>query len=252
MNSISDTFEYKNICKLAVENYEIFSTFKQKPSYKEILEHVSYEDGLKYLNYIKKYSDIIYKKIKTDFISNDEIGSPVKYEYPDIGNISPTTLRYVKTLVDFTKIFGNFNNKKIIEIGCGYGGQCLILNKMFNNIDYTIIDLDEPSALTKKYLNEHNINIKILPIDEVDNNIEEYDLVISTYAYSEICKDLQVSYYNNIIEKCKHGYFILNFISDAFNINSLTKNELINLFNKKINFIDEYPKTHPNNIVMYF
>ena len=120
------------------------------------------------------------------------------------------------------------------------------------NIDYTIIDLDEPAALAKKYLSKHNINVKVLPINKINDHKEEYDLVISNYAYSEIGKKLQIEYYNNIIKKCKHGYFILNFISNLFDIKSLSKDEIVNLFDKKINFTEEYPKTHPNNIVLYF
>jgi len=252
MNSISDTFNYKNVCKLAVENDNVFSNFKRHTDYTPILEHVDYNTGLGYLNYIKKYDLDIFNKIKTELCINDKIGNPVIYEYPDIGNISPTTLRYIKNVVDLKRLYGNFNNKKIIEIGCGYGGQCLILSKLFDIDEYTVIDLDEPLALTKKYLSEHNLNINILSINDVPNYVKSNDIVISTYAYSEISKEIQTDYYNYIIKNCKHGYFILNFISDQYKITSLNKEEIISLFEPKVNFLKEYPNTHPNNVVMYF
>lgn len=252
MSSISNTYEYKNICKLAATDNDIFNIFKSNVDYNSILEHVSYEQGLLYLDYLNLNFSELNKYIEY-FKKNDIFGGTRLYLYKDIGMISPSTLRYIKVLSDIIEMFGDLNNKKIIEIGGGYGGQCVILNQYFKNIkSYTLIDLDEALLLTNKYLNKLNIDHKILKIENINNLNEDFDLVISNYAYSELSKELQDYYYNNIIDKSKNGYFTLNFI-DINNTQSYSLEEIKNKFiNKKIKIIDENPKTHKNNIILTF
>ena len=45
---------------------------------------------------------------------------------------------------------------------------------------------------------------------------------------------------------------IQKFLSGQFKITSLNKEEIVSLFEPKVNFLKEYPNTHPNNVVMYF
>ncbi len=253
MLSISDKYDYKNICKLAAIDDNVFNSFKSNSNYNAILEHVSYEQGLLYLNYLNLYFPEFNKYIN-DFQKNDIFGGTKTYYYENIGNISPSTLRYIKVLFDIIYIFGDLNNKKIIEIGSGYGGQCFILNQYFKNIkNYTLVDLDEALSLSNKYLSKLNINHEILKIENIENLNESFDLVISNYAYSELTKELQDNYYDNIIRKSQHGYFTLNFISHIENIQSYSLEEIKNKFiDKEIQIIDENPQTYSNNVILIF
>jgi putative sugar O-methyltransferase len=110
-------------------------------------------------------------------------------------------------------IFSNFSSfKNIIEIGGGYGGQCYVLSKRINFDTYTIIDLKDVSNLQEKYLNKLNIkNVKYIYPEILDTikNIK-YDLVISCFAWSELSKDIQLLYYNEIIKNSKHGFLRCN------------------------------------------
>jgi ribosomal protein RSM22 (predicted rRNA methylase) len=252
MNSISDTQEYRSVCINAANDDECFRVFKRNPIYNGILEHVSESQGNLYLNYIKNNSpellDIIEK-----FKENDIHGDTVSFAYPEIGYISPSTLRYIKVLSDIKNIFGDITGKKIIEIGAGYGGQCLVLNKLFAPSEYAIVDLDESSELSNKYLKLHGINPRIIKISEIDNIDEDFDIVISNYAYSELNIDLQDLYYDKIIKRSKNGYLTYNFISNISNINSYNKVEVFNKFaEKNIKTLDELPKTFDNNLIIYF
>jgi len=56
MNSISDTNDYKEFCTIATQNDEVFKSFKINPTYNGILEHVSYEQGLLYLQYLIRFA----------------------------------------------------------------------------------------------------------------------------------------------------------------------------------------------------
>ncbi len=251
-NSISDIYSYKNICKLAYEDDTFFNTFKTNKYYNEILEHVTYEQGLLYLDYLNANFPEFIDNLDA-FKKNDEYGRCKAYYYYDnVGYISPTTLRYIKVAHDIKSLF-DLNGKKVVEIGTGYGGQCFILSQMFNIKEYCLIDLDEVLLLNKKYLDKLNTRCRPINISELDNIEEEFDFVISNYAYSELNKSLQDLYWDKIISRSNNGYFTLNFISDDFGVNSYNQEETTEKFSSKNpKILDENPLTHNNNIILYF
>jgi hypothetical protein len=252
MNSISDSSNYRSTCKLAYENDDEFKNFKSNPHYNGILEHVSSEQGDLYLDYININFPEFVSKIDR-FKMNDIYGGSKLHNYPKIGDISPSTLRYIKVLSDLKSIFGDLNGKKIIEIGGGYGGQCFILNQIFGFKEYSIVDLDESLLLTGKYLKKLDVSHRCISIDEVRNLDEDFDLVISNYAYSEVSRDLQNLYWEKIIKKSKNGYLTLNFISHLFNIDSYNQEDLLLKFSEKNpSILKEVPQTFEKNIILYF
>jgi hypothetical protein len=252
MNSISDIESYKKICKEASENETHFNNFKRNPEYNGILEHVSEFYGFLYLEEIeKKFPN--YLEYIEEFKKNDVFGNPIKYQYPSVGEISPSTLRYIKVLSDLFTLFGSLDNKKIIEIGGGYGGQALVINKMFKVSEYTLIDLDEALDLSSKYLRANNIDHNLLRIEDLEKSEYDFDLVISNYAYSEVNRTMQDTYYEKIIRRSKNGYFTYNFISELCGVDSYSKEEVFQKFyEKEIKIMEEVPKTHQENIIIYF
>lgn len=252
MQSISDTIDYKKVCLDASINDDLFNIFKSNPVYKGILEHVSPEQGKLYLDYINSNFTDLDSFIDT-FKKNDIYGGTTLSNYERIGNISPSTLRYIKVLSDINNLFGNLDNKKVVEIGVGYGGQCFVLSQYYNISEYSLIDLDETLLLTDKYLNKLDVSHRVINIDNISDLDEEFDLVISNYAYSELSRELQDLYYEKIIKKSKNGYFTYNFISNLFNIDSYSKEEVFEKFSEKnLKVMEEYPNTFENNIILYF
>ena len=55
--SLSDAGDYPVFCDMASENDRVFSTFRRNPIYNVVLEHVSYEQGLKYAEIIDNRSE---------------------------------------------------------------------------------------------------------------------------------------------------------------------------------------------------
>ena len=250
MKSISCNTSYPNICLQASEDDAVFNIFKTLPQYKDILEHTSPQMGIEYLSIIERDNPILldYGNIEK-FKENDIYGGSDKWMYSDI-LISPSTLRYIKVLSDLIKIFGNLNGFKIAEIGGGYGGQCKIINDYFNIKNYHIVDLPEVNLLTKKYLGKLNIN-NVRFSTSKDLIPEDYDLVISNYAYTELDRELQDIYKLNIIDNSKNGYLTCNFISNLFIDNSdfYSREELINL-KEKVEIFKEEPLSHSNNFLL--
>jgi len=239
----SDTHKlksYLDICELASNDMNVFNIFKSHKDYIPVLEHVSYLEGLGYLEELKNIYTI------SPFLINDKYGSPTKYLYPQ-GEFSPTTLRYIKVSVDLHNIFGNniFNNPiNIVEIGGGYGGQSLIIHRNNAKINtYKIIDLPPVNKLIKKYTEINGIYVILIDAlnTEEIKRIEPFDLLISNYAFCECNEQIRKLYLDNVIAKSKYGYMTIN------GINNIDKQKLYdymtNVLNKKITIIDEKPLT---------
>jgi hypothetical protein len=246
--SISDIDDYKQICKMAYENDEIFNNFKRDDNYNFVLEHTDRNVGLGYINYIKN-TKIDLSKIDK-FKQNDEQGSPIRYSYEEpYGLISPTTLRYIKVLSEIEMLFGSLDGKKIIEIGVGYGGQSKMIMDYFNVAEYNYVDLPEVLNLTQKYLKKYNYeNTNFYDYENLPD--KEYDFIISNYAFTECNRDIQTIYLDKIINKSKMGYITGNYIGQFFNVDTMNKYEIQEKINKKSSFIDEIPLTHQNNYIL--
>lgn len=87
---------------------------------------------------------------------------------------------------------------RIVEIGVGYGGQCKIISDLYEFESYTLVDLPSCLPLAKKYLDHFEVrNIICSTLDELDKK-NQYDLVISNYAFSEITRGLQDDYIDKV------------------------------------------------------
>jgi putative sugar O-methyltransferase len=249
MNEIPYLEVYKQFCKSAAENDEIFKIFRSHKKYTRMLEHVSYDLGQEYLNVIKDKNPHLLNLIHK-FKENDKYGSPQVYDY-DVATISPTTLRYIKVLSDIIDLFGNLENKNIIEMGGGYGGQCRVISCLFNYKSYTIVDLPEVCPLINRYLTTSNVtNANAIALSDLSEN-HKYDLFISNYAFTELPISLQLEYIDKVINKSEHGYITCNFLSENLGIVSMPKDELLyNLAHKHITILDEIPKSHPTTFVL--
>ena len=170
-----------------------------------------------------------------------------------IGKISPSTLRYVKVLHDLMVHFGDLSNLKICEIGVGYGGQARIIFAKFPRVaQYHFVDLQSVLNLSKKYLSHFSDISADLCFHTLDNLPQNnYDLVISNYAFSELSRAIQELYLEQIINHSKHGYITYNDISSD-DLASYKISEYPKIIRKDIRILDENPLTHPlNRIVVW-
>jgi len=251
-SSITANLSYADVCLQASNSDDVFNKFKNIPEYQEALEHVTIEQGATYIDIINRDNSFLLQSPNIDkFKTNDLYGTPKICEYGNL-HISPSTLRYIKVLSDLIKLFGNLNDFKIAEIGGGYGGQCKIITDYFNVKDYHIVDLYEVNGLTEKYLNKLNVkNVRISTYDKL--SVENYDLVISNYAYTELDRPLQDVYKNKIIDQSKRGYITCNFVTHCFEwsskFTSYSKDELVNLKNNT-SIISEEPLTSDKNFIL--
>lgn len=192
----------------------VYLTFKGQPFFKDILEHLSVQFGLEY----KKLIETEFSRYTDEFVNlvniNDSIGNPSKSVMDDL-YISPSNMRYIyHSLLIESKIKTWFNVKevKIVEIGGGYGGLCYYIKNILKNYDinYTIIDLPNIINLQSKFLNDVQVDSRLISCFDTTNINETFDLVISNYCLSEISMENRLYYLDNLVNKCKREFYVWN------------------------------------------
>ena len=225
----------------------LFSNFRRNEVYQQILEHLSKELGNSYLEEIIKNNITLLDNID-QFKKNDECGNPELFEYEKIGNISSTTLRYIKVLSDLLKLFNQLDGMNICEIGVGYGGQCRIINSITSPSGYTLVDIKPALMLTQRYLDNFILNSVVDYKTMNELKINDYDLVISNYAFTELPKSIQDVYLKKIILNSKRGYITYNEITPEY-FNSYKKEELLKIIPNS-HIIEEVPLTDKKNCII--
>jgi putative sugar O-methyltransferase len=247
------TFYEQQLSRL-LKSKKRLSDFRRKYDYREILEHVTYTQGKSYLEQIQEYSPQNYIELIEKNKANDLFGNPYEYQYPGVGRVSPTTLRYISTAIDIFETIRLNKESVVAEIGVGYGGQAAILERMYGIRNYSAFDLPSVIQLSNVYLNSVNSKLKFTSSGLSSDKNTTWDVVISNYAFSELHRDLQLSYIEHVIAKSKSGYMIMN--SGRSNITGRSEGKLS--LNEIRNYIpnlqvkEEVPLTGPDNYIIYW
>lgn len=179
---------YLQACKDAAAN---ITTFKKDERLHAIFEHCPKIIA-------DEYYKIIPEWLLAKGFTNDFYGSPKLHSYGQ-KKFSTSTLQYIGVLSNLIRKYGSLDGWRICEIGGGYGGQCRTIHDVYKPECYHIIDLPEVCELQRRYCQAQSFT---------EPTGQEYDLVISNYALSEIQNNK--SYIDNILRKSTHGYITCN------------------------------------------
>jgi putative sugar O-methyltransferase len=247
LTSLTDNLEYPEFCLKASLDNSLFKDFRRNEIYNMALEHDSFEQGLEYLEAIRKSSSNVLQKLD-EILQNDRLGNPKLFEYEGIGMVAPPTLRYLKILADLESNFGSLNNLRICEIGVGYGGLCRMINSYFQVETYALIDLKPVLMLAQKYLDHYVLNTTLSYKTMYELPKDSYDLVISNYAFTELRREIQDIYLEKIILSSTRGYITYNEINPE-DFNSYTKEELMKIM-PKIKVLAEVGILDPKDCIL--
>jgi hypothetical protein len=171
------------------------NNFKRNPHLTAIWEHCSEKIALQYLSdIVRDNAWLLDHKFTNDHKGNADVKDFVIAQY------STSTIQYIGVLSNLIKHFGPLDGMRICEIGGGYGGQARTILDIYKPACYHIIDLPEVCHLIDRYIPE--VDTFVMPTGQ------EYDLVISNYALSEI-RDSGF-YVRWVCKKSKHGYVTCN------------------------------------------
>ncbi len=244
-SSLSDNKSYPAFCEQAALDDDLFGTFRSAPGYSEILEHVSYSLGKRYLKMVRLDAEIL--ELAKPICASDTVGSPRRHDYSDVGMASPTTLRYLKVAKDLVENFGSLTGTDIVEIGIGYGGQCRVLSSLYRPRSYSLVDLPSVLKLTERYLSESSVESPVRFINAYDVTEMESDLVVSNYAFSELRREVQEMYMGRIVDKARCGYMTFNQITPR-SFGSMTAEEFAERVSGTV--IPERPRSYPGNRIV--
>lgn len=250
LRSDSDDGTYVRMIRQALVDARAFATFKSNPRYQRVLEHLDEAQGALYLDCIRAEAPDLLGRM-SEFSRNDLVGSPLTFQYPDVGVVSPTTLRYVKVASDLRRLFGE-KLGRVVEIGVGYGGQLLIADIFMHFESYLLVDLPVVLELASRYLDSHVLRCRY---ETASMNrlkrVEPSDLVISNYAFSELPKPLQLTYVEKVLRHAPRGYLTMNTgqVAETRRSPRLMVSELRTLL-PRFEILPETPSTGPDNYLI--
>lgn len=207
-SSISDVPHYREICRRAAEEAETFAAFRQHPSYSWVVSSAVPHDARDHHAVLaaRGFDFTFFDRIR----DLDRIGGPPLVTYPEIGDVSPQVMRYVKTMTDIERLFGSLDGRSVVEIGVGFGGQCAVLSRRFRLQRYILVDLAEPLMLARRYLDALAIpDVAISELSALSPDAR-YDLVISAYALSEVARPFQIDYLQRVLQRSRAGFLLWN------------------------------------------
>ena len=210
--SASDNGSYPELALRAAIDPNIFSIFRRHRSYTAILEHVSIKQGEEYLTIIQEEYGYSTKEVLEAISCLQSIGHPILHKIKGLPDpVSTTALRYLKVALEIKALRGKYLGH-VVEIGCGYGGQAVILDKIADIDSYTFIDLWQVNMLIKRFIEASPLscNYSISTLREAVRPRNSWDFAISNYAFSELPKGLQEKYLADIILVSQHGYMTMN------------------------------------------
>jgi putative sugar O-methyltransferase len=250
--SDSESTDYSSFVKTVTTNEKKFKSFRSNFYYRQILEHVDFQLGLKYFNLLTEKSKSMLINY-SEIVALSSIGSPRRYFFPKSGLISPTVIRYQYVSQELNRLFGDSLGTNIAEIGVGFGGQFVVLAKNFEFNSYAIFDLPQVINLTHKVVTFTGApEKKILDCDINQPKLEQCDLVISNYAFSELPKGIQAGYIEGVLKNSRRGYLTMNSGRTDFSGRSSGKYSLEEL--KKLlpefEVLPETPLTGPDNYII--
>lgn len=247
--------KFLRVCRLALldnkesdsnniddKNNEItWDNFRGLMDYQNIIIGGDNERAEKYYELHQQILEANIDKIK----ECDKVGEPPITKT----GFSTYTLRCLHTYLDLKKYFGNWDDKKIIEIGSGHGGLCHLISNMEPTFQsYTLVDLPIVNQLAEKYLNEFSDlphdKIKFMSCEQIIPR--KYDLMIAEYSFSELDAWAQKSYLEKVVKYCKNAYLAMNVWEPKM------KEYLKTYLEKLFETVEEYPEEpkseYPNYI----
>jgi len=184
---------------------------------------------------LKKFPNISIESERI-FCEKDDISR----QFSKVISFYDDAIEYIKTLPSFhigysfatqkllelATLYTTFNNKSILEIGCGLGASLFYLTSLFN-IEYTGIDLNQKQIefLTEKiYKKKLNKKVSIYTLNAlgINSNLGKFDIVWSEDSFSHIPNRLNL--FKNVHSILKYnGMFIF---SDLVKKTKISEDEL--------------------------
>jgi hypothetical protein len=138
-------------------------------------------------------------------------GDPMLWPHVLLGvphAIAPTSLRYLSHALWLRDQGLIPENGRVAEIGVGYGGLAG-MNALVSHTKTTLVDLPDVERAAMRMLQENALEHAAIPSAQSEGS-EEFDCVISNYAFTELSTELQDQMLSRYIARSRHGMILSN------------------------------------------
>lgn len=240
--SVADEGGIEAFCKEKLRSDVNLTYFRPMP----LVDTFGPSLGWEFVSYISNHYPKLMDSLDL-FRKGDSFGNSPVHDFDALGSFSPNALRYIKIAGDLDLLFGNLDDKTIVEIGGGYGGQCHVLSCLFSFKEYILIDLPEVIEFQKRYLEILGVkNVRFIAHNQLPSELP-CDLLISNYAFSECSYKMQMEYIEKVLKHARTGYMISN------NMGALDEKSFNAVFRKyapNLRFVTEDPQTFCSNYII--
>jgi len=244
-SSLTDEPLFLNAVAEALSDERAAAQFRSNLAIIATYDHVSRLQGLACLLAIEGRGKA--ERLR-ELVELSDYGTPATFHYPQIGRFSPTVLRFAKVAFDLEFFFPELPQLQVTEIGVGFGGQAVAINKLFGTNSFTFYDLPEVNVLASKSLGSLTEGVKIELRDGRNPAACTSDLVVSNYAFSEMAPKIQESYLQNVLLPAKRGFMNYNSLSESA-LGGYKVSQIAEQLPGSI-LVPEEPATHPDNMTL--
>ena len=246
--------KYPELALKAAINKKTFQVFRRHHEYAYILDNVGKNQAQKFFNIIHDEYKLSEKEIIEIIEPLQYCGSPRHYAINGLSKrVSSLALSYLKIALDIKKLKG-VNLGNVVEIGCGFGGQAIILDQICKIESYTFLDIWQVNMLIRRFIefSDFRPNYYVSTIREYYPRLDNFDMAISNYGFCELPINWQNIYFDKILSKSNNGYMIFNGRKDGgcFDIDMNMSQKELSLRIPNCKFYDERPLTSPEGYLM--
>lgn len=174
------------------------------------------------------------------FTNNENLKSEIRtinYSYDandfvflsDLGVFSKDKIDYGSKVLVENYLKYNHDNKKILDVGCGYGFIGIVLSKVTNSY-VEMVDVNKRALhLTERNINENKVNAKAYMSDAYQSVKDKYDVII-TNPPIRAGKEKVLEILNGSVEHLNSGgelWFVIRKDQGAKSIVKVLNKELI-------------------------
>jgi hypothetical protein len=239
-------------------------TFKGNPAYRQILEHVTPEQGHQFIACARAEFPELWTALTVLVpqiaMANDDLGQPVRSRFDELVlECSPSNLRYLWHALQTWQHIDALGQPQVhlVELGGGYGGLAsyvygladLFMTKLAS---YTIVDLPEVAALQLRYTATLGLPVRTVngldPTDlgavfEPADGVQRF--FVSAYGFAEFSRPLKDWYVEHLVRHCAHGFLVWNY-------HPYWQNDVYTFVDGTVRIVPERPLIDPLNSFVSF
>jgi len=186
---------------------EEFRQFRRNQDIRGIIDGVTPLAAKSYLKKIKQLDSEWISRHWSEIILNDLVGCPFRVDFGMGAESAPINMRYAWQALEIDRKLG-IADKRVVEIGGGYGGLARMICALFSPKEYVIVDLPEVLDMTREYLRQYHLPNPIR--FESTDSVQHADVFIANYSVAELDRAEQRKYLDNIILRSTSGYLVHN------------------------------------------